>query len=193
MFFNLCKKTDEENLTTSRLTCEVLKRGDDYIVEFTEFIKSDVNKWNKKDVLTDVKVTLFYLPEIFKSISSRMALETYIRENWNKNPRILNQIEELSKSKCDINISFPTSYQTNQRGVPTSLRPVKDSFLPLIVDINGKDVSRAFVDFSDFGDDAVRVAYQALVLGQDIKSEKDIFSIDEVVALHESLLEESEI
>ena len=93
----------------------------------------------------------------------------------------------MSKSKHKIIISLPTSLTPHKRGVPTNFRVLKDTHLPLIVSIDGKDVSSRFIDFGDFEHSAVNTAYQALINGNMPKSKNDIFYIDGVVSLHKEL------
>ena len=56
-----------------------------------------------------------------------------------------------------------------------------------ILKVNGEDVSRAFIDFGDFKENAVATAYQSLVNGKIPQSTNDIFYIDGVKSLHEEL------
>lgn len=190
MFFELYNKADKDNLTRSKLTCDVFKKEDIFVVEFCQSEYSDLNKWHKPKVLTDMFVTRYYLPEIFGHIGSKVKLEKYISENWQTNPKMMERIEEMSKSKQSVSISLPTTIYPTRRGFPSSVRAVKDTHWPLIVKVNGEDVSRAFMDFGDFGENAVSVAYQALVGGNMPESKRDIFYIDGVKSLHEELSSE---
>lgn len=94
----------------------------------------------------------------------------------------------MSKLKHRIVISLPTSMYPHRRGVPTTARAIKDTYLPLIVSIDGKDVSSCFMDFGDFEHRAVDTAYQALIKGNMPKSTSDIFYIDGVESLHQELI-----
>ena len=187
MFFELYNKADNDNLTRSKLTCDIFKKEDVFVVEFCQSEYSDINKWNKPKVLTDMFITRYYLPEIFGHIGSKVKLERYISDNWQSNPNMMERIEEMSKSKQSIAISLPTTVYPTRRGFPMGARGVKDTPWPLIVKVNGEDVSRAFIDFGDFKENAVATAYQALVNGKMPQSTNDIFYIDGVKSLHEEL------
>ena len=147
----LYNQADKENITRTKLSCDVQNQDNAFIVEFVQSEFSDLNKWKKSKVLTDMFITRYYLPEIFSQISSKRKLESYIDDNYGK-INIMKTIEEMSKSKQKIVISLPTSVYPTRRGIPSSARAVKDTPWPLIVKINEEDVSRAFMDFGDFGE-----------------------------------------
>ena len=188
--FELYYKADEDNATNTRLCCDIYDKNDNFIVEFHQFERSDFNKWGKPKALTDLIVTRYTLPEVYRHISSKGKLKDYVKNNVGENFDIIEKIEEMSKSKQRIVISLPTSMYHHKRGIPTSFRKVKDTHLPLIVNIDGKDVSSAFMDFGDYEYRAVETAYQALVKGNMPKSKNDIFYIDGVKSLHQELMNE---
>ena len=185
----LYNQADKDNITRTKLSCDIQNKDNTFIVEFVQSEFSDLNKWKKPKVLTDMFITRYYLPEIFGHISSKRKLESYISDNYGK-VDIMTKVEEMSKSKQKIIISLPTTIYPTRRGYPSSVRPVKDTYLPLIVKINDEDVSRAFMDFSDFDENAVRVAYQALFNGVMPNNTKDLFYIDGVKSLHEEMVKD---
>lgn len=187
MFFELFCEADEDNITRSRLVCDVYKKGNEVVVEFTQFERSDLNKWGKPKVLTDVYVTLFYMPEVFNQTCSLLKLGNYIKDNYDGTYNIVDEISKFAKVKNNIIISMPTSTYLNERGLPVSPRAIKDTYLPLIVNVNGKDVSEAFMDFGDYQDEAASKAYSALVQGVMPKNKNHIFYIDGVKALYDDL------
>ena len=185
----LYNQADKDNITRTKLSCDVQDKENAVVVDFVQSEYSDLNKWNKPKVLTDMFITRYYLPEIFGHISSKRRLESYIGNNYGK-VNIMEKIEEMSKSKQKIVISLPTTIYPTRRGYPSSVRAVKDTYWPLIVKINDEDVSRAFMDFRDFGENAVSVAYQALFKGVMPTSSNDLFYIDGVKTLHQELVNE---
>ena len=187
MFFELYNKADKDNTTRSRLVCDIYKKNNQFVVKFVQFERSDFNKWGKPKVLTDAIITLFYLPEVFIHISTRSKLEGYIKEKFTEDFAMMDKIEEISILKQKIVISLPTSIYPCRKGIPTSNRMVKDTHWPLIVRINERDVSSAFMDFDQYEDKAVETAYQALVNGNMPQSKSDIFYIDGVKSLHDEL------
>ena len=182
----LYNQADKENITRTKLSCDVQKKYNNFIVEFIQSEFSDLNKWQKPKVLTDMFITRFYLPEIFTHISSKTKLESYINKNYGTID-IMKKIEDMSTSKQKIVISLPTTIYPTRRGIPTSARGIKNTCWPLIVKINDEDVSRAFMDFRDFDENAVRVAYKALLKGTMPVSTKDLFYIDGVKTLYDEL------
>ena len=185
--FELYYKADGDNTSNTRLCCDIYDKDNSLIIEFIQYERSDFNKWERPKVLTDLILTRFYLPEIYSHISSKGQLKSYIKNNIEENFDIIEKIEEMSKSKHKIVISLPTATYSHKRGIPTNFRALKDTHLPLIVSIDGKDVSSKFMDFGDFEYSAVVTAYQALIKGNMPKSKNDIFYIDGVESLHKVL------
>lgn len=185
--FELYYKSDADNTTSSRLCCEIYDKDGNFIIDFLMFDRSDFNKWGKPKVLTDLIVTRLTLPAIIHEISSKEKLKSYIKNNFDENLDFIEKIEEIAESKNHIAISLPTTLYPRKRGIPTSVRPVKDTFWPLIVTIDGQDVSNCFMDFFEFEDTAVDTAYQALFKGIMPKSKKDIFYTKGIEDLHSKL------
>ena len=185
----LYNQADKDNITRTKLSCDIQDKDNTFIVEFVQSEYSDLNKWKKPKVLTDMFITRYYLPEIFGHISSKRKFESYVNNNYGK-INIMEKIEEMSKSKQKIVISLPTTICPTRRGLPASVRAIKDTHWPLIVKINDEDVSRAFMDFGDFGENAVKVAYNALFNGVMPTSTKDLFYIDGVKSLHEEIIKD---
>jgi len=188
--FELYYKADEDNSTSTRLCCDIYDKDNNFVVDFIQSERSDFNKWRKPKVLTDMIVTRFYLPEIFSHISSKSKLKSYIKDNIDEDFSIIGKIEDMSKHKQRIVISLPTTIYPTRRCMPTSGRAAKNTHLPLIVKINDEDVSHAFMDFGDFDENAVSVAYQALLKGVMPSTTKDIFYIDGVKSLYDELSKE---
>ena len=178
---------DKMNISRTTLSFDIQDKDNTFIVDFIQSEHSDLNKWGKPKVLTDMFITRYCLPEIFSHISSKRKLELYIRDNYGKID-IMEKIEEMSKSKQKIVISLPTSIYPSRRGIPSSVRAIKDTHWPLIVKINDEDVSHAFMDFRDFDENAVTVAYQALFKGVMPSSTQDLFYIDGVKSLYQELI-----
>ena len=91
-------------------------------------------------------------------------------------------IEEMAKQTTRIVFALPTSFWVNNNA-----RKIKDTYFPLIVFINDRNVSGAFMDFSDYGHDIIEVASKALLQGQMPEFKNDIFYLDEVEKLHKEL------
>ena len=157
---------------TSLLTFDSESNNGNLIVTFVKSEFSDANKWKQKQVLTDIEVIRCQLSKIYCSADPLGGkLNKYIMDNFTKNCKIISDIVKISDRVDKINISLPTSTYSHKRGTPTSVRAFKNSFLPLLVDINGEDASRAFQDFDIFGSKAVDVAYDALINGKKPKTE----------------------
>ncbi len=187
----LYNQADNDNVTRSKFSFDISEREDSLLVEFMQSEYSDLNKWGKPKVLTDIVVNRFLLPEIYKHISSKDKLKKYITKSFDTDLDIVETIGSMATSKQNLVISLPTLVVPQTlRGIPTSFRRVKDTHLPLIVKINGEDVSSAFIDFGDFEDSAVQTAYQALINGNMPKPTHDIFYIDGVKSLHNELSSE---
>ena len=132
------------------------------------FIKSefsDANKWNEIQVLTDVSIKRCQIAELYKDKNPN-RIKKYISCKFTADLKIMVEIAKMSDKVDEITISLPTSVCPHKRGLPTSVRAFKNSFLPLLVDINGEDASRAFQDFDMFGSKAVNVAFDALINGK---------------------------
>ena len=185
----LYNQADKDNITRTKLSCDIKNKDNAFIVEFVQAEYSDLNKWKKPKVLTDMFITRYYLPEIFGHISSIRKFESYINNNYGTTD-IMANIEEMSKFKQKVVISLPTTTYPTRRGIPITARAVKDTHWPLIVKINDEDVSRAFMDFGDFGEHAVSVAYRALFKGIMPPSTHDLFYLDGVKSLHEEIMNE---
>ena len=185
--FELYNKADADNSTRTKLSCDLYDEGNNRIVEFVQFEYSDFNRWGKPKVLTDLVFSRFYLPEMYTHITSKTRLKNYIIESMDEEFNIIEKIADMTDKQDHISISLPTSIYPHRRGVPTSFRRIKDTQYPLIVMMNGKDVSRAFIDFEDFEDRAVKTAYEALINGKMPEVKNDIFYIDGVKELHEQI------
>ena len=114
----------------------------------------------------------------------------YVRDTFSEDLSVIEEIHKLSKESNEIVISLPTSRHAHSRGIPTNDRMFKNTFLPLIVSINGEDVSRDFWDFDTFESNAVNVAYQALIKGEIPTSNNDLVDFYGVQKLHQQLIQD---
>ncbi len=152
------------------IECDVKLENNKMVVYFIKSQFSDANKWNETLVLTDKFVKRCEISSIYKN-NNCYRMKKYIGCKFTPDLKIIEKIEKMSEKVDEITISLPTSCYSHKRGVPTSVRAFKNSFLPLIVDINGEDASRAFQDFDIFDSNAVDVAYDTLLNGKKPKTE----------------------
>ena len=154
--------------------CNVKIENGKVIVYFIKSEFSNRNKWNEDDVLTDVFIKRCELANIYcQADKDGKKTIRYIKDCFKPDLRIVKEIEKISDKVDEITISLPASVCPHKKGLPTSVRAFKNSFLPLLVDINGEDASRVFQDFDVFGSKAVNVAYDALINGKEPKIEND--------------------
>jgi len=113
----LYNQADKNNITRTKLSCDIQDKDNTFIVEFVQSEYSDLNKWKKPKVLTDMFITRYYLPEIFGHISSKIKFESYVNDNYGK-INIMEKIEEMSISKQKIVISLPTTKETAFPSLP---------------------------------------------------------------------------
>lgn len=164
------------------------KDGENLIITFTETYYTDKNKWNEKNVLTDVFVNKFTLCDIYTNADPNGELLTkYILKNKDKFKQIMNEINKLSEDRTKIQISLTTSTYPHTRGIPRLSRRVKNTFLPLIITVNDKDVSNDFCFFYQYGSKAVNMAYNALIKGEKLDIKDDLADTTPIEQLHESI------
>ncbi|MBE7074165.1 MAG: hypothetical protein E7379_03650 [Clostridiales bacterium] len=177
---------DIENLLVS---VETIKK--DLVLTFVQEVFSDNNKWGEKKVLTDVRLTRFKLFEAYSALdpTGEKTIEYLTKQATGEND-IVQEMKKLSKETEEIIISLPTSRHSHSRGIPTNDRMFKNTFLPLIVNINGKDVSRDFWNFDIFESNAVNVAYQALIKGEIPTSNNDLVDFYGVQKLHQQFIQD---
>lgn len=187
MFFDLYYKIDKEKLTSDRFVCEVLEKDGHLVVELTRFEGVQVGNWGKPSVLTDVYATIFNISKTFSGLVDKSKLEEYIKSTWDSELKLVDRLGEVSTSKHEIEISLPVALYPTLRGLPVGDRAINNTYYPVSVTLDGKDVSSVFQDFSDFKEDAVRKVYHALILGSDVKSKNDLFYIEGVKKLREAL------
>lgn len=150
------------------------------VVYFIKTVFTDNNKWNEQQVLSDVFVKRCVLAEAYINLDNKgIKIAKYINDNLG-DLKIIKRIEKISDTIDEIAISLPTSVCPNKRNMPTTIRAFKNSFLPLLVDINGEDASRFFQDFDMFGSKAVNVAYDALIDGKRPNVENDMFDFYQI-------------
>lgn len=176
-------KTQNANGTRTKICFKVYNKNDNIVVELLKFDYSDNNKWKKPNVLTDLLVIKHILPSGYIQIDPNgEKIKDFITKNYKKNVNVFEQIEEMAKQTTRIVFALPTSFW-----VLNNPRKIKDTYFPLIVFINDRNVSGAFMDFGDYGHDIIEVASKALLQGQMPEFKNDIFYLDEVEKLHKEL------
>jgi len=180
-----------ENGDTTQIKFDVKANGKDVVVTFVVAEFSDGNKWRKEQVLTDVFITRCKLLNAYCELDpTGKKTIRYISNRFTEELVVAEEIQKLSKQVDNISISLPTSRHSHSHGIPTNDRMFKNTFLPLIVIINGKDVSRDFWDFDTFESNAVNVAYQALINGEIPTSNNDLVDFSGVQQLHQQLIQD---
>lgn len=180
-----------ENGDTTQIRFDVKVNGQDVIVTFVQAEFSDVNKWKKEQVLTDMFISRCKLLNAYCQLDpTGEKTIRYVRDTFSEDLSVIEEIHKLSKESNEIVISLPTSRHAHSRGIPTNNRMFKNTFLPLIVSINGEDVSRDFWDFDTFESNAVNVAYQALIKGEIPTSNNDLVDFYGVQKLHQQLIQD---
>ena len=163
------------------------------VVSFIQSNYSDNNKWYKNQLLTDVFVTRCKLANAYSKLDpTGKQTISYIKENFSDDLSIIDEIKGLSKKCSKVFISLPTATYSHRKGVPTDFRRCKDTFLPLIVRIGDRDVSRAFMDFDVFGPEAVNTAYEVLINGKTIHSKNDLVNLHDAQQLHKEYFGDSD-
>jgi len=150
---------------TTVFECQARLEEGKLVVYFIKSDFTDANKWNEVNVLTDVVIKRYQIADLYKD-KNPDRIKKYISCKYTESLKIMGEIEKISDKVDEITISLSTSVYSHKRGLATSVRAFKNSFLPLLVDINGEDASRAFQDFDMFGSRAVNVAYNALINGK---------------------------
>ena len=171
------------------IECDVTLENNKLVVYFIKSQFSDANKWNETLVLTDKFVKRCEISSIYKDKNCD-RMKRYIGCKFTPNLKIIEKIEEMSEKIDEVSISLPTSRHAHSRGIQTNDRMFKNTFLPLIVSINGEDVSRDFWDFDTFESNAVNVAYQALIKGEIPTSNNDLVDFYGVQKLHQQLTQD---
>lgn len=144
---------------------------------------SDNNKWNESQVLTDIEVSRCQISDIYKNADpTGIKLLDYITSNKENIESIFKNVEQISSKADHVYIGLPTSVTLFD-----SPRRIRNSFRPLIVEINDEDGSRCFQDFDVFNSRAVNVAYDALINGKNPSSENNLVSFYEVGYLHNKI------
>ena len=180
-----------ENGDTTQIKFDVKVNGQDVIVTFVQAEFSDVNKWKKEQVLTDMFISRCKLLNAYCQLDpTGEKTVRYVKDTFSEDLSVIEEIHKLSKESNEIVISLPTSRHAHSRGIPTNDRMFKNTFLPLIVSINGEDVSRDFWDFDTFESNAVNVAYQALIKGEIPTSNNDLVDFYGVQKLHQQLIQD---
>jgi hypothetical protein len=175
--------------------CEARLENNEMVVYFIKSEFSDANKWNEIQVLTDVYIKRCQISDMYKKKDCK-RIKKYISCRFTTDLKIIDEITKMSAKVDEITISLPTSVYSHKRDLPTSVRAFKNSFLPLFVDINGEDASRAFQDFDMFGSKAVNVAFDALINGKRPNVKNDLFDFYQIGFLRNKVFggyEENEV
>ncbi len=138
----------------------IFKLEDEDIFDYVRLVYSDNNKWRKSNVLTDAFIDRVKLKDVLNYLDvSRSVLEGALQEEFSNSMAIDDAIESV-ENRAFIKISLPTSVVAYSRNGVEGIRGYKNSFLPLIVMVNGTDYSRWFQDFSDYKENAAIEAYE---------------------------------
>lgn len=176
-------KKDYCNGNALAINVEIKEYRKQLVILFIKSAYSNRNKWNEKDVLTDVEVKRCQLSKIYiNSDPTGKNLLDYIDKCKNNYEKVVKEVEKLSDKTDKIYIGLPTS--TTLFG---EFRKIKDTFRPLLVILNAEDVSVFFQDFDIFGSKAVQVAYDALINGKNPNINNDLFSIYQIGCLHNKI------
>ena len=124
----------QDGLST-KIEFDVAKKEDGVWVEFVRSERSNYNKWKNPNVLTDKIIQRYLLHDAFSNTDPDGEItKKYIQTNFSKDTRVVGEIEKLSKHVDCVEISLPTSIHAINTRSP---RGYRDTFLPLIVKING--------------------------------------------------------
>lgn len=174
-------KETKSGFDTSTFSFKIMNENGLKVV-FVDSVRTDANKWNKPQVLTDVLVHIFELPCAYCVVDTDgKRIEEYIVNSYGKNKDrdlIMREIEDLSSGITEIRISMPTNFLFNERGCPASARMVSDTFRTVIVEINGIDVSHTMDWLDRYEENAVKQAYEFLVNGKKIDIKNDLIDTD---------------
>ena len=183
-------KETKSGFDTSTFSFKIMNENGLKVV-FVDSVRTDANRWNKPQVLTDVFVYIFELPCAYCVVDTDgTKIEEYIVNSFKKNKDtdlVIREIEELSSGITEIRISMPTNFLFNERGCPTSARMVSDTFRPVIVEINGIDVSHTMDWFDRFEENAVKQAYEFLVNGKKIDVKNDLIDTEIITEMHNNI------
>ena len=172
---------------TTVFECQARLEDAKLVVYFIKSDFTDANKWNEVQVLTDVVVKRCQISELYKG-KNPDRIKKYIACKYTESLKIMDEIEKMSDKVDEISISMPTSVHSHRRGISTSLRGFKNTFLPLLVDINGEDVSRVFQDFDMFGSKAVSVAFDTLINGKSIQDKCGWIDVNQIKMLRKEIV-----
>ena len=144
--------------------CTIDKRERGAVLEFKSIARTENNKWNVCNVVSDIYFNRCALTNeemlelgldsenLIKSISEKY------RESGNE---FLAKVTDFAKCKTECSIELP--YRTKPAFKERDARAVVNTFYPVKVTFEGRDVSRFFEDFEIFGSDVAYSAYSAMV------------------------------
>ena len=173
-----------ENGMTTKIEFDVVKSKDGTYVDFVRSEYSNNNKWKNPNCLTDKFIQRCHIHDAYGMYDeSDEITRNFILKHFQKDAKVIKEVEGMSKHIDRIEISLPTSVK-----MPFDSKCYKNTFLPLIVKINGEDVSIQFMDFEVFAHRAVNVAYEALINGKIPTSDKEFVDFEGVADLHKSFV-----
>ena len=171
-----------ENGMTTKIEFDVVKSKDGTYVDFVRSEYSNNNKWKNPKCLTDKILQRCYLHDAYGMYDESCEItKNFIIKHFQKDAKVVKEIELMSKHIDVAEISLPTSLRSS-----FDSKGIKNTFLPLIVKINGVDVSIQFMDFDIFTHRAVEFAYDALINGNIPIPDRELVDFDGVRDLHES-------
>ena len=180
------------NGTTTKVEGVVEKQKGDVVVEFIQKVYSGYNKWHNQTVLTDMFIKRYVMKDEVKEKDPYGSdLKQYIKDTYgDKDVDLEKVVSDMSKQSNYITISLPTSKYALSSA---SSKVFHNIHLPLIVNIDGKDVSSMFWDFDMFDQKCVDVAYKALVKGEMPNANNNLVNYSDIEKLHAKLLSDREL
>lgn len=178
---------NKEKGYVSTISYDIKQYKDRDFIIFVQKDYTDNNKWKKPQVVSDMFIQSYNLPKgIFSDLPE--TIEKTVKINGNEILEyLLGYLDEAANNfggKVDkIQLSLPTG----RFATPFDILRYKDTFLPLIVKIDEKDVSRCFQDFDCFKEKTVEKAYEALIDGNIPEINSDLFDKEGINNLHNEL------
>lgn len=166
---------------------EIKEKKNETIVDFIETYTDDNNKWEMPAVVTDKVVRRFLIApkkECFEIDIEKLI--GYIQANFDGSLSVTAKIKLMSEKSSILKISMPTGLYDIERGIPTDPRRNTDTFYPLIVTLNNKDISHIFCDYDIFQHNAVDKAYDCIINGNVPEFKNDLCDTEQQKHLHEN-------
>ncbi len=154
------------------------------------------NKWNQEGVLSDKHVirAAYDHEDLWRLGINPAVFEDYLNERvfGDSSPYpFLNAL--LSNSKCvnEIQVSLPVRHKAGFND-ELQIRPYINTFYPVSVELNGRDISGLFETFDSFGYEIVQNATDALVGNHAFEMSDDFFGHLEQIRIYRKTVENSE-